>query len=142
MKTIIKTIVLFFIISIVSTVLIKFFDIQYGYVNFWDVHGFLFLIFIAIFPRLTLLFSSVPFGGIFWWLGFFFSPRLLVAVLATVTYWNTNKVLVIISWLFAIGGEGSEKYFIHKHTFGRRNRANKINQNSKIVEAEYYEIKD
>jgi len=70
------------------------------------------LIFIAIFPRLTLLFSSVPFGGVLWWLGWIFAPRLLVAILATVNYWNQNKVLVVIAWLIALGGESSEKHVV------------------------------
>jgi hypothetical protein len=63
---------------------------------------------------------------------------MLVAILATVSYWNTNKVLVIISWLMAIGGESSEKYFIHRRTFRRRNIEPKIG----VIDAEYYEIKD
>lgn len=138
MKTIIKTIVLFVLISLASTIFINYFDIEYGTVNYWDIHGVFFLVFITIFPRLTLLFSSVPFGGLFWWVGFFFAPRLLVAILATVAYWNTNKFLVIVSWLLAIGGESSEKYFIIKK---RASKHNKINQEDKIVEAEFEEIK-
>lgn len=78
--------------------------------NFWDHHGVFFLIFITLFPRLTLLFSSVAFGGIFWWIGFFFAPRILVAVLATLSYAQTNPILVIMSWVVAISGESSEKY--------------------------------
>jgi hypothetical protein len=77
--------------------------------NFWDVHGLWFLIFITFFPRITLLFSSVVTGGILWWLGFFFMPRLLVACLATITYWETNPVLVFISWVVALLGEVFEK---------------------------------
>ena len=138
MRTIIKILILFLLITGLSTVLINFFDLQYGNTDFWTIHGFFFLVFISIFPRLTLLFSSVTFGGIFWWLGFFFAPRILVAILATVSYWNTNKVLVIISWLLAIGGESSEKYFIHRRTFRRRNIEPKIG----VIDAEYYEIKD
>ena len=138
MRTIIKIVILFLLITGLSTVLINFFNIEYGNTDFWTLHGFFFLVFISIFPRLTLLFSSVAFGGIFWWLGFIFAPRLLVAILATVSYWNTNKVLVIIAWLFAVGGESSEKYFIHRRTFRRRNIEPKIG----VIDAEYYEIKD
>jgi len=138
MRTILKIVILFLLITGLSTVLMNFFDVQYGNINYWEVHGFFFLIFIFIFPRLTLLFSSVAFGGIFWWLGFFFAPRLLVAILATVSYWNTNKVLVIISWLLAVGGESSEKYFIHRRTFRRR----KVEPRVGVIDAEYYEIKD
>ena len=32
--------------------------------DFWDVHGIWFIIFMFFFPRLTLLFSSVAFGGV------------------------------------------------------------------------------
>ena len=82
--------------------------------NFWDHHGVFFLIFITLFPRLTLLFSSVAFGGLFWWIGFFFVPRILVAVLATMSYLQTNPVLVIISWLVALSGESTEKYALRR----------------------------
>ncbi len=138
MRTIIKIIILFLLITGLSTILINYFNIEFGNTDYWDVHGFLFLVFISIFPRLTLLFSSVAFGGIFWWLGFIFAPRMLVAILATVSYWNTNKVLVIISWLFAIGGESTEKYFIHRRTFRRRPVEPRIG----VIDAEYTEIKD
>jgi len=77
--------------------------------NFWDNHGVLFIFFMFFFPRLTLFFSSVASGGLLWWLGFIFAPRLLVAILATFAYWETNTVLVIITWFWAIGGEGTEK---------------------------------
>ena len=82
---------------------------EFGNINFWEKHGVFFLIFITLFPRLTLLFSSVATGGFFWWLGFLFVPRILVASLATVAYFHTNPVLVTISWLVAIGGEAVEK---------------------------------
>ena len=77
--------------------------------NFWDHHGFFFLFFMFFFPRLTLLFSSVAFGGILWWLGFIFMPRLLVAILASTTYWESNPVLVLGAWIWAIFGELIEK---------------------------------
>lgn len=83
--------------------------------NFWDHHGVFFLIFITMFPRLTLLFSSVTFGGFFWWLGFIFASRFLVAILATLTYIKTNPILVIISWFVAFSGESGEKFYIRKH---------------------------
>ncbi|RYF49570.1 MAG: hypothetical protein EOO38_07590 [Cytophagaceae bacterium] len=87
--------------------------------NFWDVHGILFLIFMCFFPRLTLIFSSVAFGGIFWWLGFIFAPRLLVAILATTAYWQTNPILVIISWFWALSGETAEKTVVTRRRFRR-----------------------
>jgi hypothetical protein len=77
--------------------------------GFWYHHGLLFILFLAFFPRLTLLFSSVAFGGPLWWLGWLVAPRLLVAILATGAYWRTNPVLVVITWIWAFGGESAEK---------------------------------
>jgi hypothetical protein len=59
-----------------------------------------------------LLFSSVVSGGILWWLGWLFVPRLLVAILATFVYWHTNTFLVVLTWIWALGGESSEKKII------------------------------
>ncbi|WP_250626278.1 hypothetical protein [Pinirhizobacter soli] len=77
--------------------------------NFWDVHSWGFIVAMCIFPRLTLLFSSVVSGGVLWWLGWLIAPRLLVAILATSAYWETNPVLVSVTWLWALIGEGLEK---------------------------------
>ena len=72
--------------------------------DFWQVHGFWFLFFIVLFPRLTMLFAvMVPFGWLAW-LGWFFTPRLLVAILATTCYWDTNPVLCVFAWLNMLGG--------------------------------------
>ena len=133
MKTVFKILLIFFVLSLTSTFLINYFGIKFGDVDYWNLHGFWFLVFITFFPRLTLLFSSVPFGGLFWWLGFIFAPRLLVAILATVGYWNTNKILVIASWLIAIGGESSEKYYIHRGASYRR----KPVKDDNVIDAEY-----
>ena len=77
--------------------------------SFWHVHGIFFIFFMFFFPRLTLLFSSVPFGGVLWWLGWIFAPRLLVAILATFNYWQTNPILVVLCWCWALSGESVEK---------------------------------
>ncbi len=82
--------------------------------DFWDVHGWMFVLAMCFFPRLTLLFSSVASGGIFWWLGWLFAPRLLVAILASLAYWHTNAILVIITWIWALAGEGMEKGALSK----------------------------
>ena len=37
-----------------------------------------------------------------------FAPHLLVAIIATIRYWETNPWLVVLSWLFALGGTGGE----------------------------------
>lgn len=94
--------------------MIEYFDHDFGDVNFFDKRGVFFLFFVTLFPRLTLLFSSVPFGGIAWWLGFIFCPRILVAILATVNYFQTNPILVVMSWLIALGGESVEKWRLNR----------------------------
>ena len=109
MKDILKILIVFLPITGGSTILMNVFDVTFGVENYWNNHGFLFLFFVTLFPRLTLLFSSVTSGGVLWWLAWAFSPRLLVAVLATIAYWQTNPILVVISWLVALGGETSEK---------------------------------
>lgn len=76
--------------------------------NFWDVHGFWFVFFLCFFPRLTMLFATAI-GGFWWWVGWLIAPRLLVAILATTHYWDTNPLLVVITWFWALMGEGGEK---------------------------------
>jgi hypothetical protein len=105
--------------------------------NFWDHHGILFLIFITLFPRLTLFFSSVPFGGILWWLGFIFAPRILVAFLATVTYGMSNPILVAISWVVALSGESGEKYYVKKRIRVVRTSRNSPRKSGDVIEPEY-----
>lgn len=117
MRTLFKFIFIFLAISVISTLLYNFTDIDFGKVDYFTKHGWIFLISIALFPRLTLLVSgllvgSIEFGGVVWWLGFLFAPRILVATLATVSYWNTNQILVVLAWLIALGGESSEKFVI------------------------------
>lgn len=123
-----RGVAIFFVLLTATTIMMDVTDIKFGTVNYWDRHGIFFLIFLTIFPRLTLLFSSVAFGGLLWWLGFFFFPRILIATLATISYFQTNPVLVCISWLIALGGEIFEKSIIGKgqfrvHTFKAGPRA-------------------
>ena len=140
MKTLFKFALTFLIISIVTTLLFNYTDISFGNINYFTKHGWFFLFSIALFPRLTLLVSgliteSVVFGGLLWWLGFFFAPRILVATLATIAYWNSNKVLVVFSWLIALGGESSEKFMITRRM---RTAPHKFNSyDGTTVEAEY-----
>ncbi len=108
-KGLFAPIMIFFVAIVATGFMFDGFKVEWGYVDFFQKHNFLFLIFISFFPRLTLLFSSVPFGGFLWWLGFFFMPRLLVAVLATLAYGKTNPLLVGIAWVVAISGEVMEK---------------------------------
>jgi hypothetical protein len=103
------------ILMLITSAIHHFYDTPFGSTDFFKNHGYFFLIFITIFPRLTLLFSSVPFGGFFWWLGLIFAPRILVATLGTMSYMKTNPFLVVVSWMIALGGE-----FLEKRTIGRR----------------------
>ena len=82
--------------------------------NFWDHHGLLFLLGCAFFPRITtLFFSAISFG--FWYvLGWIFAPHFLVAIIASQLYWDTNPILVIIAWFFAVGGTSSEGATVSK----------------------------
>ncbi len=112
MNTLIKFFLLFLSLTIASAIMIQDFGVEFGTISYWQNHGVFFLIFITLFPRLTLLLSSVTTGGILWWLAWFITPRFLVAYLATLAYWQTNPVLVVISWLVALGGESSEKSIV------------------------------
>lgn len=75
--------------------------------DFFDNHGVLTLVLLAVFPRLTLLIGSFATGGILWWLGWLFAPHLLVAFLS-LAYWDTNPVLVVIAWIVALAGTSAE----------------------------------
>jgi hypothetical protein len=112
MKFLLRFFIAFLAVTGAVALATVFFGVQFGRSNFWQFHGVGFLICIALFPRITLLLSGVPMGGLLWWLGWLFSPRLLVAFLATVTYWYQNPILVVAAWLVAFGGESSEKYTV------------------------------
>ena len=75
--------------------------------NFFSKHEIITLFALAVFPRLTLLIASFSTGGLLWWLGWFFTPHLLVAILS-LPYWDTNPVLVIFAWCFALVGTTGE----------------------------------
>ncbi len=76
-------------------------------IDFWNIHGIGFLICAAIFPRLTLLFATI-WGGLLWWLGLIFLPRLTIAILA-IPFFDSNPILVIIAWVVVLSGETVEK---------------------------------
>lgn len=82
--------------------------------DFFTVHNhwFFYIIFLMFFPRITLalmlMMTDFVSGGIIWWLGWVFAPRLLIAFLS-LAYWNTNPGLVICAWIFAFIGEAGEK---------------------------------
>lgn len=113
-KMLLRGVAIFFVLLTLTTIFGDLGKIEFGTINYWQKHGVFLLIFLAIFPRLTLLFSPIAFGGFFWWVGFLFVPRILVAILATQAYFKTNPVLVVMSWLIALGGEVFEKYGLGK----------------------------
>lgn len=78
-----------------------------GEMDFWANHSIWFLIGLALFPRITLLFFAfTPFGWLAW-IGWLFAPHLLVAFLS-LPYWNENPILVIGAWCMALLGTGGE----------------------------------
>jgi hypothetical protein len=114
-------------------------DLKLGKDDFWDYHGFLYLAAVTVFPRLTLLFTTVvagASGGLLWWAGWLLAPRVLVAVLATIAYWNQNPILVVIAWLVAFGGESSEKYVVIRRSRPRRARSRPGYESARWVDAE------
>lgn len=110
MKFLVRFLLGFLVISLAVGLITSFLGVELAHAQYWSHHGILFLFFITVFPRLTLLLATASSGGLLWWLGWFFSPHLLVAVLATLNYWNENPFLVVLAWLVALGGETSEKY--------------------------------
>lgn len=60
----------------------------------------------AIFGSLMLPVS--PGYRVLWCLGWFLTPRLLIAILA-IPYFDENPVLVILAWIICFSGESSEK---------------------------------
>jgi hypothetical protein len=81
-------------------------------VNFWDVHGWVFLFFMFFFPRITTLVATAAvsmYGGVLFWLGWLLLPRLTVAIIATTIYWTHNPFLCVVAWAWAFAGETSEK---------------------------------
>lgn len=117
---IVRLLIIFIVLCISSILAIALFGIELSRENYWDHHGVLLLIFLTFFPRLSLLFSSIPFGGLWWWLGFIFCPHYLVAILATINYWPTNPFLVSIAWLVALAGEFGEKYILQRSVHRRK----------------------
>ena len=82
--------------------------------DFWQLHGFLFILAMCFLPRLTMLFSSIcfmPFAGVLFWFGWVLAPRLTVAIIATFLYFPSNPILCVLTWMWALGGETAEKRY-------------------------------
>jgi hypothetical protein len=82
--------------------------------DFWQVHGFLFLLGITFFPRITVFFFSNVVGGPLFWVFFLIFPRIVIPILAAYHYWDTNPVLVILSFIICLSGETGEKAVVKK----------------------------
>lgn len=81
-------------------------------IDFWQLHGFFFVFFLCILPRITMLVATSVasvFGGPLFWVGWLLAPRLTVAIIGTSLYWDTNPVLCVFTWLWMVAGELSEK---------------------------------
>jgi len=90
-----------------------------GNPSYWDVHGFWFLIFMNLFPRLTMLIAT-PFPvGFLGWTGWLLLPRLYAAILATHFYWDTNALLCVITWIVALGTTGGTNNTVAKKVADR-----------------------
>ena len=96
--------------------------------NYWTYHGLIYLIGLTLFPRLSLLFCNV-YGNILFWIGWLFLPRITIAIFATIFYSTTNPILVVLSWIFALGGESAEKKYSYKMATKSKSK--------KIIDAEY-----
>ena len=97
--------------------------------DFFSTHAYpLLLLFgLAVFPRITLLFVGGPFG-LLHWLGWLVSPHLLVAILATARYWDTNPLLCVIAWFFAFAGTGGEGGAAQRGVGWRRRRRGRVSE--------------
>ena len=77
--------------------------------NFWDAHpmGIFLIFFMLILPRTTFVLGALfGFLDISWTvlgvIGGVFIPRIVACIIATSVYWDTNPVLVVFAWIFAI----------------------------------------
>ncbi len=81
----------------------------------YNNHGLLFIFCMFFFPRLTMLFATTYGGGLLYWFGWLFAPRLTVAIIATMLYSQHNIILVVLTWIWALGGESTEKATINSY---------------------------
>ena len=84
----------------------------------WNLLGGLVLCFLcATFPRIAMIVAclagglGVSLAGVMGWI---FIPRISIAIIATVNYFDTNPILCIVAWIILLGGEGAEKRALAK----------------------------
>ena len=82
-------------------------------IDFWEYHTITFIIAMFFFPRLTMLFATTTGGGLLYWVGWLIAPRLTVAIIATSLHSQTNLTLVVLTWIWALAGESTEKQTIN-----------------------------
>jgi hypothetical protein len=83
--------------------------------DFFDNHGVITLLGLAIFPRITLLIASFASGGLLWWIGWLIAPHFLVAILS-IPYWDSNPILVVVAWIMAFSGTGLESRVVQSRS--------------------------
>jgi hypothetical protein len=85
--------------------------------SYWEVHTVFFLIGLTFFPRLTVLLFSHVTGGLVFWIFFLCFPRIVIPILAAYHYWDTNPILVVISFIVCLSGETGEKVVARQAVF-------------------------
>ena len=81
--------------------------------NFWSYHTIFLLVGLTFFPRISLFFCNIP-GSLLFWIGWLTLPRIVISINATIYYIESNPLLVILSWIIALGGESAEKKYSYK----------------------------
>lgn len=90
--------------------------------GFWKAYpqleGVFICIMLAVFPRLSLAYLTLVTGtfvitilGLICWVIF---PHILVAIIATDLFWETDPILVIFAWFIAFSCEVVEKTVIRR----------------------------
>lgn len=61
-----RGIIVFCVLMVATTMMMDIFKTEFGTIDYFQKHGVFLLAGLAIFPRLTLLFSSIATGGFLW----------------------------------------------------------------------------
>ena len=82
-------------------------------IDYWLIHGVLYAIALVFFPRITVWFFSCVSGGIIFWIFFLLFPRFFIPIIAAAAYWDTNPILVILSFGVFWPTEVTEKKIVN-----------------------------
>jgi len=102
-------------------------------ISFFDVHThwFLFMFFMFIFPRLTMLVTGICFFPwthiVLFWFGWLLTPRLVVAILATFFYFHVNPILCVFTWIWAFSAGHTENRAIKNINIERKSKIKRSN---------------